>query len=110
MNEVSLDKIVSLVVQEVVRELARHDIKVVHTGAAFGSGGPSGGASEPEGFRTKTEKIDMGAFRTPVLTENHIRRLHELTGEIVIPKKTIVTPKARMALKSKNIAVRYEDQ
>lgn len=104
MNEVSLDKIVHLVVQEVVRELARQNIKVVHTGAA-----PAGNVVQPEGFRTRTEKIDMKAYRSPVLTENHINRLHELTGEIVIPRKTILTPKARMALKSKKIVVSYED-
>jgi hypothetical protein len=108
-NEVSLDKIVSLVVQEVVKELARHNIKVVHTGPAPAGGVLSGNVAQPDGFRTKIEKIDMKAYRSPVLTENHINRLHELTGEIVIPRKTILTPKARMALKSKNIAVNYED-
>jgi len=109
MNEVSLDKIVSLVVQEVVKELARQNIKVVHTGGAPGGGVVSGNLAQPDGFRTRTEKIDMKAYRSPVLTENHINRLHELTGEIIIPRKTILTPKARMAIKSKNIAVSYED-
>ena len=108
MNEVSLDKIVNLVVQEVVKELARHNIKVVHTGAAPAAGTLSAGGLQPVGFRTKTEKIDMKAYRSPVLTENHVNRLHELTGEIVIPRKTILTPKARIALKSKNIVVSYE--
>jgi hypothetical protein len=107
-NEVSLDKIVSLVVQEVVKELARHNIKVVHTGAAP-VGGVLPGVAGADGFRTKTEKIDMGGFRSPVLTENHMSRLHELTGEIIIPRKTILTPKARMALKSKNIVVSFGD-
>jgi hypothetical protein len=109
MNEVSLDKIVSLVVQEVVKELARHNIKVVHSGAAPTDGTLSAGGTPTDGFRTKTEKIDMKAYRSPVLTENHINRLHELTGEIVITRKTIITPKARMALKSKNIVVSYEN-
>ena len=109
MNEVSLDKIVSLVVQEVVKELARHNIKVVHAGGTLaGIVLPENGV-QLDGFRTKTEEIDMKAYRSPVLTENHINRLHELTGEIIIPRKTILTPKARMALKSKNIMVSHKD-
>ena len=109
MNEVSLDKIVSLVVQEVVKELARHNIKVVHTAGIPAGAVLPGNVGQNEGFRTKTERIDMKAYRSPVLTENHLNRLHELTGEIVIPRKTVLTPKARMALKSKNIVVRYEE-
>ena len=67
-----------------------------------------GSNEQPGGFRIKKEKIDMSAYKSPVLTENHIKRLHELTGEIVVPGGTIITPKARQALRSKKIAIVYE--
>ena len=47
----------------------------------------------------------MSSYRTPVLTENHIQRLHPLTGEIIVPQGTVITPKARELIKVKQILV-----
>jgi len=47
----------------------------------------------------------MDKYRTPILTENQIRRLHVLTGEVIIPNGTVITPKARELLKEKGITV-----
>jgi hypothetical protein len=56
-------------------------------------------------LRNKVERIDMSKYRSPVLTENHLRRLHALTGEVIVPKKTVITPKAREIAKEKNIII-----
>ena len=106
-NEVSLDKLVSIVVREVVKELERSNIKVVHS-VNLDVSFSSGNVKKSIGLRIKKEKIDMSSYKSPVLTENHIKRLHELTGEIVIPENTIITPKARQMLKLKNVVVNYE--
>lgn len=107
MQEISIEKIVNLVVKEVVQELVKQGVKVVSTG---GSTVPSNISlpSANVGLRTKSEKIDMSKYKSAVLTENHINRLHELTGEIIIPKGTIVTPKAKQKIREKQIAITIE--
>ncbi|MBN2007851.1 hypothetical protein JW960_00740 [candidate division KSB1 bacterium] len=99
MNEVSLDKIVQLVVQEVVAELTRRGVKIVQGGKSAGIVTSSGD------IRTKVERIDMSGYRTPILTEHHIRKLHELTGEIVVPAGTIVTPKAQEMIRARGLTL-----
>jgi ethanolamine utilization cobalamin adenosyltransferase len=49
----------------------------------------------------------MKKYRTPVLTEDHIRRLHELTGEIIIPRGTVITPKARELVRKNQIIITF---
>ena len=107
MNEVSIDQIVRMVVREVIQELEKNNVRIVYSTVPKGTNGP-GDCEEQGGFRTKKEKIDMSAYKSPVLTENHINRLHDLTGEIIVPRSTVVTPKAKQALKSKNIALIFE--
>lgn len=107
MEEVSIYTIVSMVVKEVLKELERNNVRVVYSDSPKESYDPADGM-QYRGFKTKTEKIDMSAYKSPVLTERHIKRLHELTGEIIIPGNTIITPKARQALRLKKIAVKHE--
>jgi hypothetical protein len=83
LNEVAIENIIQMVTQEVVRQLKNNGVTVTAGQAGCGS------------IQRKTERIDMGKFKTPILTERHINRLHELTGKIIIPRGTIVTPKAR---------------
>ncbi len=107
MQEISIEKIVNLVVKEVVQELMKQGVKVVSTG---GSMVPANFSvlSVDAGLKTKSEKIDMSKYKSAVLTENHIDRLHELTGEVIIPKGTIITPKAKQKIRDKQIAVTIE--
>lgn len=107
MQEISIEKIVNLVVKEVVQELVKQGVKVVSTG---GSTVPANLpiSSVDTGLRTKSEKIDMSKYKSAVLTENHVDRLHVLTGEIVIPKGTIITPKAKQKIREKQIAITFE--
>ena len=107
MEEVSIDTIVSMVVKEVLKELEKNNVRVVYSDSPKESHDPAGNVQR-KGFKTKTEKIDMSAYKSPLLTENHINRLHELTGEIIIPRNTIITPKARQALRLKKITIKYE--
>ncbi len=107
MEEVSIDIIVSMVVKEVLRELEKNNVRVVYSDSPKESFNHVTRLPD-KGLKTKTEKIDMSAYRSPVLTENHINRLHELTGEIIIPRSTIITPKAKQALRQNKIVIKYE--
>ena len=100
MNEVSIEKIIQLVTQEVVAQLKSSGVTVTadHTVAGIAE----------SCIQRKTERIDMGKFKTPILTEKHINRLHELTGKIIIPRGTIITPKAREITKRKQIFIEIE--
>ena len=91
MYQKQIEEIVRRVVTEVMRELSR-----------------SSPQAAPHGFRNKSERLDLNGYKTPVVTEKHIRRLHELTGELIVPKKTIITPKARDVIREKGIRVKME--
>ncbi|MBN1782677.1 hypothetical protein JW948_16190 [bacterium] len=94
--EVSIEQIIVRIVQEVVRELKARNVTVVYGGSTPVSGVQG---------RSRSETIDMSAYKTPVLTENRLQRLHELTGEVIVPEGTIVTPKARELIRRKNLKI-----
>lgn len=100
--EITLEKLISLVTVEVVKELKKQGIQVISSLDNDGLG------ISTDSLRTKSEKIDMSKYRTPVLTEIHIRRLHQLTGEVIIPKNTIITPKAKEIIKEKRLIITRE--
>jgi len=108
LNEVSIDTIIQQVTQEVVRQLQIKGVTITS-----GSGQLAKEASNVVGDRTncirlRTERIDLSKYKTPVLTERHIDRLHELTGKIVVPHGTIITPRARETAKRKQIFIETE--
>jgi hypothetical protein len=96
--EIDINKLIQKVTSQVISELRAQGVRINYTGQVpeqFGS------------LRIKSEKINMDKYRSPVLTENHLRRLHELTGEIIIPRGTVITPRAREIVKEKKIIITY---
>jgi len=91
-----------MIADEVVKELKKQGVKVISSSNQLNV------VNSIDALRTKSEKIDMSKYRTPILTENHIRHLHELTGEVIVPSGTIITPKARELIKAKGIQVKFE--
>lgn len=102
MQEVDLDQIVSMVVDQVVEELEKRDVKVVKSGSS------NTGSKDHSGLKTKTEEIDMSKYKSPILSEKQLRKLHELTGKIIIPERTVITPKAKEYLRDNNIKIGYK--
>ena len=100
--EIALDRLIHLVTSAVIKELKKQGVHVSSSSPSVWNG------NETNKLRTKSEKIDMSKYRTPILTESHIRRLHELTGEVIIPKGTVITPKARELVKQKQIILTVE--
>jgi len=100
--QISLEKLIQMIADEVVKELKKQGVKVISSSNQLNV------VNSIDALRTKSEKIDMSKYRTPILTENHIRHLHELTGEVIVPSGTIITPKARELIKAKGIQVKFE--
>ncbi|MFC1569257.1 hypothetical protein ACFL4L_03415 [bacterium] len=94
--EISIEELIVRVTHEVIRELKTHNITVIFDTPI---------RNTISGQHTKSETIDMSKYKTPILTENHIQRLHELTGEIIIPKGTIITPKARELIRERQLEI-----
>ena len=99
---ISLDNLIQIITANVIKELNKQGIEIIL------NNGSDRQQNAAKGLFTKCEKIDMSKYKSPVLTENHIHRLHELTGEIIIPKRTVITPKAGELIKMKNISVVYD--
>ena len=100
--EISLQKLIELVTAEVVKEIKKQGVQVVD------ASGNNVSNTQMHNYQTKTERIDMSKYKSPILTENHIKQLHELTGNLIIPQGTIITPKAKELLKEKNITFKIE--
>jgi len=96
--EIDINILIQQVTTQVISELQSRGVQIISRGTA---------GDHVQALKTKSESIDMQKYRTPVLTEDHIRRLHELTGEIIIPTGTVITPKARELVKQKQIIVTY---
>jgi hypothetical protein len=94
--EVSLETIIRRVTERVVHELEKEGIKTV----------PSGKLQPDPG--TRIERVEMCGFKTPVLLERHVLRLHALTRIVAVPAGTVVSPKAREALRDRNILLQTE--
>jgi len=101
--EISLQKLIELVTAEVVKELKKQGVQVVD------ATGKNVSNTQMHNYRTKTERIDMSKYKSPILTENHIKQLHELTGNLIVPHGTIITPKAKELLKEKNLTLQVEN-
>ena len=97
--EIALDKIIQIITQQVVKELQTKGVKILATNAAAND------LVALNSLRTKSEQPDMSAYKTPILTEQHVKKLHELTGEIIVPVAAKITPKAKELIKQKQLIV-----
>ena len=112
--EISLETIIRRVVLEVIRELKNQGIRTV-TVEHLMEQATSANTDKDRCIRlkdtdpgTRVERPDMTGYKTPVLTERHILKLHALTESVVMPKGTVVSPKAKELLRDKNILLRME--
>jgi hypothetical protein len=97
-NERSFEDLVKAVTREVVRELAKQsEIRPAS-------------ACQNKTVDSGSERLDMSAYKTPLVTESSVRRLHELTRCIVVPKAVLVTPRAKELLRERNIQIIYDNK
>ena len=105
--EVPVETIVRQVTAQVIRELADQGVRIVSTAGSAVSQEPQIAAGFG-GSPIRSERADMTGYRTPVLTERHVKRLHELTGAVIVPRGTVLSPKAKELLRDKNIQLCIE--
>lgn len=98
--KISIEELVEIVIREVMKELLKKGVKI-----DFNS-------SEKDEVKSNDniKEIDMSGYKTPVLTENHLNEIDPEINEIVIPEKTIITPGAKIIIKTKQLAVRYSNK
>lgn len=97
--EIKIEDLVRLIVKEVIAELSKNGIVVnLNSSEKILSHSP---ASQQEFCET----INMKNYKSPVLTENHINSLNANVREIIIPKRTVITPGARDAIAKRRLKV-----
>lgn len=94
-TDLQLEKIIELVTREVMNELGRKGV-VPGTGATAALDS------------TTSVRLDMSKYKTPLVTENAVNRLHERTITVIVPAGAVITPRARGLLREKNITVVVE--
>jgi hypothetical protein len=99
--DASIEAIVRRVTELVIGEL-REGKRISPTdGPSNPRNGTSGGDSGSSAVRV--ERVDMSGYKTPILTERHVRGLRPLTVAVSVPPGTVVSPKARELLRDRNI-------
>lgn len=93
--KISLEEIISLVVEEVIKELSRKGIQV---------DGRFNNVSQKNIDKQKV-KLNLSEYKTPLLTEAHILDLDEGVKEVEVPLKTIVTPSAQDLIRQRKIII-----
>ena len=105
--DVSIETIIRQVTAQVIRELADQGVRIVSTAGSAVSQEPQIAAGFG-GSPIRSERADMTGYRTPVLTERHVKQLHKLTGAVIVPRGTVLSPKAKELLRDKNIQLCIE--
>jgi len=100
--EIDLETLIQKIVRQVIGELESRGVRVTAAPA------PAGGGLKNQDLQAQTERPDLSGYKTPVLTEKHVRRLRADTCRIIVPPGTVISPRAREMLKEKNILVQTE--
>ena len=99
---VPLETVIRLVTERVMAELLTQGVRI-EFGAGSSGAQPRVIFGEPGTAPPRSERVDMSAYKTPVLTERHILRLHALTTAVIVPRGTVVSPKAKELLRDRKI-------
>jgi hypothetical protein len=121
--QIALEQLIAVIVREVVAELRRRGVEVAGPALPAPASGPpqpavraaAAGAPVPPAAAGSLLSagpaagdravIDMSAYRTPVLTEEHLTRLGPSVRTVVIPCSTVLTPGARDQIRMKKLSV-----
>ena len=113
--EISLEKLVELVVARVMAEIARQGVTVTgspaHSSppppalqpAGHGAAARHGEESPPAPPPGTRLELDFQGYRTPVLNESRVRGAGPHIREIVVPARTVVTAGARDLLEQRRL-------
>jgi len=97
--EISLQKIIEIVTEEVIKELIKKGIKIDESFIR---------KTEHKNNNNKSFEIDMRRFKTPIVTENILGSIDKNINKIIVPAKTIITPGARHIVKKNKLTIIYK--
>lgn len=95
--KIALEKIIEIVTREVIKELLKKGIDLDKTTLN----------DITNKSLKKSYKVDMSAYKTPILTEMRFEEIGSDVNEIIIPAKTIITPGANYIINKSKIKVIY---
>lgn len=99
--KIEINKLVETIVRIVIEELVKLEVVKIEIG------------SQQTDTKLLTNSvnsnhravIDMSNYKSPILTEERILSLDPLISEIIVPKRTVLTPGARDLIKKRNLVV-----
>jgi hypothetical protein len=112
--QISLEQLIAVIVREVAAELTRRGVVVTGTPAPAVSparqtlptpAAASGPSPACPSASADSAVIDMSAYRTPILTEEHLTRLGPSVRNVVVPCSTVLTPGARDLIRVKKLSL-----
>lgn len=92
--KISLEELIALITQEVLKELKNRGIQV--------DGSSKIGGKENN---VVSKKIDFTGYITPLVTEEKVIELEENISEIIVPKNTIITSSAMDIIRVRKIKI-----
>lgn len=95
--KINAERLIELIVKRVIEELSNRGVQV-----EFSEGTPGNGTGKSRGPKV----IDMTGYKTPILTEHHVRSLDMQVVEIEVPANTVVTPGAKDIIRQRKLTVR----
>jgi len=118
--DISIEKLVELVVSRVMAEIARQGVTVTPPGshppapgaperqsAGHGSAARHDAAAAAPAAPGTRLVLDFQGYRTPVLNESRVRGAGPHIREIVVPARTIVTAGARDLLEQRRLKLTF---
>ncbi len=104
--QIPSEKLIELIVREVVAELARRGVAVSLPASGDGHAAPAGGNGHaPAAPCPRRLEIDFTDYKTPVLTEGHVRSAGRDVREIIVPAGTVCTIGARDLLQQRHLTL-----
>ena len=94
---ISVEHIIEMVTREVIRELKSLGFTV-------------NGSAQTEVVQGNIHpplELDMSAYKTPLLSEERLKRIHPQVRVIIIPANTIFTPGARDWIRKNRLKIIY---
>ncbi len=100
MSQLPIERLVEAIVRAVLTELSRRGVSIAEP-AAVGRG--------PERAPACTGKVvlDYADYKTPVLTEAHVRSVPPSTREIVVPSGTLCTIGAKDLMAQRKLVLSF---
>lgn len=96
---ISLEELVVLVINEVVKELQKRGINIDSTLPKEHY------QKEISVSKGNSKKLDFTGFITPLITEEKVFELNENITEIIVPVNTIITPSAMDIIRKRKIKI-----